>query len=292
MFLSGRRVVSKPNRRNLNQLSRILVVRNNFKLSTMTRLNKLSAGLIALFLLIGCEKTENKDFSSDIEYVKYGTSFNECLGYCENDIAVRSAEIGFHKSGRDLNGLLPEVSNTVNIDARYWSELTEKIDFNAFSSLSPIHGCPDCADGGAEWIEIKSKGRSHKIIFEYRNEPNEIKEYVGYLRAYINSFQTVSDEDIDFNNRILVNQRGFIKRFAASAESNQWLIGIVNGTDTTYYYDRYLDARYQVDNLKIEFTGVLGFDSTLINKPDAEDVPVPDFQARNIRAFHIRTINN
>lgn len=258
----------------------------------MTRLNKLTAGLLVFFLLTGCEKNENKDFSSDIESVNYGTSFNECLGYCENDIAVQRAEINFHKSGRDLNGLLPEVSNSTNIDAKYWSELTGKIDFDAFSKLSPIHGCPDCADGGAEWIEIKSKGKSHKITFEYRNEPGEIKAYVGYLRAYINTFQTASDEDVDFNNRILVNQRGFIKSFATTGGSYQWLIGIVNGTDTTYYFDRYLDAKYQVDNLKIEFTGVLGFDSTMINKPAPDDVPIPDFQARNIRAFHIQAINN
>lgn len=258
----------------------------------MIRLNNLTFGLIFIIILTGCEKNENDNFSSDFEFVKYGTSFGECLGYCKNDIYVKNTEIDFHKSGWDLEGLLPEISNTENIDTKYWTELIEKINYDSFSSLDSIIGCPDCADGGAEWIEIKSKGKSYKVIFEYRNEPSETKEYIGYLRTYLNTFQIDSNETVDFNERTVINQHGFIKNFVATRGSYQLLIGIISGNDTTYYFDKYLDTEYRLDNLKIEFKGVLDYDSTMINKPAPNDIPIPDFKVRNIRTFDIKTIDD
>jgi hypothetical protein len=258
----------------------------------MIKFNNLILGLILVFIFTACEKNDNDDFSNDIEYVKYGTSFGECLGYCKNDITVTNTTIDFNKRGWDLEGLLPEMSNTESVDAKYTTELIDKINFDSFLELDSIIGCPDCADGGAEWIEIRSKGISHKVIFEYRNEPSETKEYIGYLRTYINAFQIDSNETIDFNERTIINQQGFIKNFVATRGSYQWLIGIINGNDTTYYFDKYLDTEYQQDNLKIEFKGVIDFDSTMINKPAPNDIPIPDFKAQNIRTFDIKPIDD
>lgn len=256
----------------------------------MIKSYNLIIGLIIVFLLTGCEKKENNNFSYDIDYIKYGTSFGECLGYCRNDISVKNSEIVFHKSGWDLGGILPEISDTATINSKYWKELIDNMNFDSFLKLDSIIGCPDCADGGAEWIEIKSKEKTYKVIFEYRNEPDETKDYIGYLRTYMNTFQIDSVETVDFNERTIINQHGFIKNFVATRGSYQWLIGINSNDETTYYYDKYLDNEYHEDNLKIEFNGVLEYDSTTINKPAPNDIPVPDFKVRNIRTFDIKTI--
>lgn len=258
----------------------------------MIRFDNLILALLIGFIFISCEKNDNDNFQSDIEYIKYGTSFGECLGYCKNDITVTNLKIDFHKSGWDLDGLLPEISNAENVDSKYSTRLIEKINFDSFLKLDSIIGCPDCADGGAEWIEISSNGKSHKVIFEYRNEPSEIKEYIGYLRTYISTFQVDSNESIDFNGRTIINQPGFIKNFVATRGSYQWLIGIKSNDDTIYYFDKHLDIEYQVDNLKIEFKGVLDYDSTMITKPAPNDIPIPDFKVRNIRTFDIKTIDD
>jgi hypothetical protein len=146
-------------------------------------------GLILVSLLTGCEKNESDISSSDIEYVKYGTSFGECLGYCEKDITVTNTRIDFLKNGRDLDGDLPEVSDSENISAKNWTELIDNISLDSFLKLDSIIGCPDCADGGAEWIEIKTKQKTYKVIFEYQNEPVEMEGYINYLRTYLNTFQ-------------------------------------------------------------------------------------------------------
>ena len=258
----------------------------------MIKLNNLTLGMIFVFIFIACKKNNDDNISNEIEYVKYGTSFGECLGYCKNDITVKNFQIDFHKNGWDLNGLLPEISNSQNVDTRYVTELIELIDFDAFLKLDTIIGCPDCADGGAEWIEINSNGKSHKVVFEYRNEPHETKEYIGYLRTYLNTFQVDSNELVDFNERTFINQSVLIKNFVATRGSYQWLIGIINGGDTTYLFDKYLDSDFHLDNLKIEFKGVLDYDSTMINKPAPNDIPIPDFKVRNIRTFDIKTIDD
>jgi len=78
----------------------------------------------------------------------------------------------------------------------------------------------------------------------------------------------------------------------ATRGSYQWLIGIKSNNDTTYYFDKYLDNKFHMDNLKIEFKGVFDYDSTMIYKPAPNDIPIADFKARNIRTFDIKIIED
>ena len=63
---------------------------------------------IALFSNFQCEE-EEKEESSQVEYLSYGTSFGECLGYCVREIIV-SGGITFTKSGWTIGGALPDSS--------------------------------------------------------------------------------------------------------------------------------------------------------------------------------------
>jgi hypothetical protein len=64
------------------------------------------------------------------------------------------------------------------------------IDQIGFVNLPKTIGCPDCADGGAEWIEIisGSGGKSQKVTFEYMNEPAKLKDLASGLRTILESF--------------------------------------------------------------------------------------------------------
>ncbi len=258
----------------------------------MIKFNNLMLLLTLVFIFSACEKSDDESFSNDIDYIKYGTSFGECLGYCKNDITVTNSKIDFHKSGWDLEGLLPEISIAENVDSKYTSELIGKIDFYAFSRLDSVIGCPDCADGGAEWIEIKSKEKTYKVIFEYRNEPEELQEYIGYLRTYLNAFQVDLSESIDFNDRVLINQQGKIKEFIGAHLANQfqYVIEIINSSDTIRYFDRKLDSDYFNDDLSIDFCGVLQYDSTMIYHTQPHNMPKADFKVRNIYTFDLENL--
>lgn len=62
------------------------------------------------------------------------------------------------------------------------------LNTNGFLALPTTIGCPDCADGGAEWLEIELKnGIKHKVTFEYNNEPSLLKDYILKLREMLNA---------------------------------------------------------------------------------------------------------
>lgn len=240
-----------------------------------------------IILMVGfCdEKTEN--LPNDISHISYGTSFGECIGYCQHEIKISEEEIVSVRKGWDLQELLPELKIEEQILPDYWNLFAELVDFSKFSKLDSVLGCPDCADGGAEWIEIKHEGESKKVVFEYRNEPDEVKEYIGYLRAYLHVFELDTNQSLNFETRVLVNQPGFMKRFVNSRGLYQWLVASVSDEDTSFYFDPYLELNYRVDDLQVRFTGVLEFDSTMIYKPAPNDAFLPDFKTRNMRIFSI-----
>ena len=254
--------------------------------------SKIILGFLLVVILTSCEKDEKNNLQSDNDYVKYGTSFNMCIGYCVRNVKISDSKIEFEKSGWDLDGNLPDISLSESINNDYWIKLVDTIDFDSFLQLDSVIGCPDCADGGAEWIEIKKNDKIYKVTFEYRNEPESVKSFIGYLRTYLASFDIDSAETVSFDERTLIDQVGKIKNFVCSRGCYQYLIELIENNDTSYYFDKYLDSDYQIDNLSISFNGVLQNDSTMINKPAPNDIPIPDFKVRNINTFDIRIISN
>lgn len=250
----------------------------------------LITGLILVIILISCEKNDSNSIPRNLEYISYGTSFGECLGYCTRSITINDSSIKSEKKGWDLNGLLPVLIQYGQIDKSYWIELSKNIDFEYFFGLDSILGCPDCADGGSEWIEIKKDNETHKVVFEYKNEPNDFKNFIGILRTFQTVFDLDSSKTIDLKNIVLINQRGFIKNFVCSRGCYQFLIQSVIDNDIEYLYDKFLKEDFKEDNLAVYYCGVLLADSTMIFKPAPDDSPIPSFKVRNIHICDIKRI--
>jgi hypothetical protein len=147
----------------------------------------IAIGLLFMNGIRSCESGETNPLS-EYAYVSYGSAFGECLGYCVKSIKITETRIDFNKSGWEIGGALPDISDTDDIDTDDWNELVEEIDFEDFTELDSIIGCPDCADGGAEWIEIKRNQETYKVTFEYGNEPETVKPYIETLRSHLQSF--------------------------------------------------------------------------------------------------------
>jgi hypothetical protein len=243
---------------------------------------------ILLIMMQACSSTDSDELLNEGDYIKYGTSFGMCLGYCIHDIKITSDEIRFSKNGHDIDNLLPEVTLSTPIEMRYWQTLTAQVNFDEFNQLDSVIGCPDCADGGAEWIEIRHNGQVHKVIFEYMNEPETVSPYISYLRTYMNTFEIEENEALDFNVRTLINQNGIVRNSTCPDACNKYVIGIANNADTSYFYDQYLHDDFKMDYLVIEFNGVLKYDSTTISQQNT-DVETEVFKARNMRTFGINS---
>lgn len=130
----------------------------------------------------------DKDKTKPVEEIGYGTSFGMCIGYCLNNVAViNDGKIIFYKS---TNGFNPSKKTcTGAIDESEIKALKALVNTADFSKLPDVIGCPDCADGGAEWVSLKLDGKVKKVTFEYGKAPNELKELVARLREIKEGFK-------------------------------------------------------------------------------------------------------
>ncbi|MEQ8546887.1 MAG: hypothetical protein RIC03_03200 [Cyclobacteriaceae bacterium] len=140
-------------------------------------MNKLLITLFAI-LLFSCDE-EKVDV--DLNFIRYGSSFGECLGYCITDIEVTSTDAVKTRSGWN-NSVTPKIT-VLQVSNSSYFEIATSIDQQKFLDLDPVIGCPDCADGGSEWVEIEINGRLKKVTFEYNTNPEGLGDVLLQLRA-------------------------------------------------------------------------------------------------------------
>jgi hypothetical protein len=224
------------------------------------------------------------------EYFRYGSFFGECLGYCQTEIKIERESIQKKSKGWNQYDELPKTERIEIVNSIYFEELTRYLDFNKFKKLDEVLGCPDCADGGGEWVEIRRNGQTSKVTFEYGNAPEELSNIIGLLRAYASSFNAASREPTKFNDRVLINQTGEIKNFICTRGCSQYLIKLNNHTSNEFFYPQYLESEFLKDGLAVSFHAVIMLEETAISKPSPTDQPVFDFNAQNIRLFGIKAL--
>ncbi len=122
---------------------------------------------------------------NSIKYIKYGTSFGMCIGYCFNETKFVNTQITTcSKSwGKGRNNTEPDKLDTVKIDTDRWKKLINSVNLSEFYKIPKVLGCPDCADGGAEWIEIGTTDRVYKVEFEYGKQIKAIENLLVLLRS-------------------------------------------------------------------------------------------------------------
>ena len=143
------------------------------------RFGLLSIVILSLTFSCGVKKPTN-----DIVSIKHGTSFGMCNGYCFKEYTYsESSSVKFSKGwGRTDLSNYPDKYDTTEFSNKDWDKLLETLDNEKFYGLPEIIGCPDCADGGAEWIEIVTKDKTVKVTFEYGSDVAEISGLLAFLR--------------------------------------------------------------------------------------------------------------
>jgi hypothetical protein len=144
--------------------------------------------ILSTLFFINCEKvnelTDKQETMRDY-IVNYGTSFGMCIGSCRKEMNVEKNTVIFtvyYTEGRGATGGTPKIYNEV-LEATLGNSLLKSINYESFIKLNKVIGCPDCADGGAEWVEILKNGFKHKVTFEFGKAPKEIENLVTILRV-------------------------------------------------------------------------------------------------------------
>ena len=142
---------------------------------------------VLMFLsLVACDRDEPS--LGTVNYLAYGSSFGECLGYCNHIMKVYPQAATLSIFSWQESGEYPDKQCTLPLESYEFISIRDSVDVGNFFSLDEVYGCPDCADGGAEWVEISFDTMKHRVTFEYLHEPEELTPIVTALRELASAF--------------------------------------------------------------------------------------------------------
>ncbi|MDG1889924.1 MAG: beta-propeller domain-containing protein [Verrucomicrobiota bacterium] len=169
----------------------------------------------------GTDRIPPGEPGQSIVSISTGSSFGECLGYCETSLHVEPNRLTFQARAPDQSLPTFRQSDYGNSD---WNRLIPLIDWKAFLEISEKIGCPDCADGGAEWIEISVPGRTHRVTFEYGASVKEMGPILKSLRLLRSGFEIpVPQVDSIRYVRMEEDCQGLCRgEFFQDAKSSRW----------------------------------------------------------------------
>lgn len=120
------------------------------------------------------EKQFEKSPAEEIIHISSGSQFGMCRGYCYNEsIFKKGTQTSIKRAWSDTISNPEKISNK-DLPDLTWNKLKGSIKLDEFYKLPEVIGCPDCADGGASWLEIKTADRTHRVTYEYGNIPKEL----------------------------------------------------------------------------------------------------------------------
>src|SRR5690606_22165018 len=147
-------------------------------------LNASSAIFFLFILLSACAfkgKTQTSTSCNQVDEIRWGTSFGLCRGYCYTEHIYHTDSVMTIRKGWDKENY-PEQITSETLDVTRWNTLCQAIALDSFFQLPERIGCPDCADGGSEWIELRSGNKKHKVTFEFGSHPDGTHRLLEELR--------------------------------------------------------------------------------------------------------------
>jgi hypothetical protein len=102
--------------------------------------------------------------------VAAGSSYGECLGRCDADLAIVGEELSLTFTSN--NSEIPDLVNTGALTAAAIDDLDDLAQALAGEVLLDTYGCPDCDDGGAAHLDRVVGGDAvARSTWEHGNPP-------------------------------------------------------------------------------------------------------------------------
>jgi hypothetical protein len=144
----------------------------------------LLSGLI-ISLFSACEKSLDKNTTK----IKYGFDYGLVAAYTRIQL---TADLFLYEQ------LLPFEPSKTNCslpaEEDRFRDILNAVDYKAFQKLPDTFGCPNCADGGAEFIEVERDGVVKRVTYEAGKVPDELKEVEARIKLVLESFKDCGPE--------------------------------------------------------------------------------------------------
>jgi hypothetical protein len=145
--------------------------------------------LFPMLLLSGCDSSPSEpvtdpDVLANRTEIRYGISFGMCAGHtghCLQEMAVTKDQARLTLRSSEPQRF-PQVEKQRSIPSTTWLDLERAVADSNIGELDAVYGCPDCADGGAEWVEVVSRGSTKRVTFEFGDPPPDLRRVLEKLR--------------------------------------------------------------------------------------------------------------
>lgn len=125
---------------------------------------------LIVLLLIGfgpCQTRltpQSADDITDTLTIRTGTAFGMCAGdYCVRDYVFNGTRVTLTHRGTRSQTASQSCQSTIS--QADWIALKANANLDSFDKQPAVLGCPDCADGGAEYIELQVGEQKHRVTF-------------------------------------------------------------------------------------------------------------------------------
>lgn len=109
--------------------------------------------------------------------LRSGTSFGMCLGYCMTELEVHEGYVSLTHTSREP-ARYPATTQSLPLTTSEMETLRSAIVSSDLRSAQNVYGCPDCADGGAEWVEVGEQ----RVTLEYGADNEPIRPLLHEVR--------------------------------------------------------------------------------------------------------------
>ena len=120
-----------------------------------------------------------------------GWSFGMCLGYCAADLRLDGD--GIVVSGRDREKAAPLYENRGTLTEQGRKQLDEALAGLVAGELEAVYGCPDCADGGAAYLELVLDGTVRRVEMEFGDPPPALADLYATTMALSDALETCQE---------------------------------------------------------------------------------------------------
>ena len=128
------------------------------------------------------------DTAADSIIIRSGTSFGFSTEYTNKDLELVGTKATFTKRSLRNPDKYPTRTCTKTLTTNKAAELNVLSRFSEFRKQPEVIDCPDCADGGLEYVEVQVGELRHKVKFDYGKTIPGFETLVKDLRAQRNLF--------------------------------------------------------------------------------------------------------
>ncbi len=120
--------------------------------------------------------------------VASGWYFGECWGDCQGRIEVdgETGRASFEAFGWDGETYTQSAGD---LTEDWMEQLQEEWDSVDAGVLLEVYGCPDCADGGGEYVELGAEAGPERTDYEYNEPPPELEGMHALMRQLSNDLR-------------------------------------------------------------------------------------------------------